>query len=216
MGQYLTPSETRQKYIEHMGEPLGRLFYELWSELGLLYIKWNEYLGLFGERSRVDLLNQVAPAFFRMVQDIFWYDILMHIARLTDPPRSREKPNLTIRCLPELITDPDLADSVKEAIKEAEEKAKFCRDWRNRRIAHRDLHLALSESAQPLEIATRDKVQDVLSALSLVLNRVEERYVGTTTNFSWSIPALGGAHKLLNVLRYGIEAQQQRWPRASE
>lgn len=99
-----TPLEAKNYYIKHMGEPLGSLFYALWQEVAWVRVKWQEYIELFGKKpSRVDLLNKSAPLFFRIVQNVLWYDILMHIARLTDPPKSKGKPNLTIRRLPELV-----------------------------------------------------------------------------------------------------------------
>jgi hypothetical protein len=86
MAHYRSEPEIKQYYIERMGTQLGTFFYALWQEVAWLYIKWQEYIELFGKKpSRVDLLNNAAPLFFRIVQDALWYDILMHIARLTDP-----------------------------------------------------------------------------------------------------------------------------------
>ncbi|WP_408068516.1 AbiU2 domain-containing protein [Vineibacter terrae] len=60
-----------------------------------LHVKWEEYVELYGKRqSRVDLLNEAAPLFFRIVQDALWADTLLHIARLTDEPNSYDKPSM--------------------------------------------------------------------------------------------------------------------------
>ena len=49
----------KREYIVCMGEPLGRLFYALVNEVEWLYIKWKEYIVLYGEKqSRIDLLNK--------------------------------------------------------------------------------------------------------------------------------------------------------------
>ena len=58
-------------------------------------MKWEEYLELFGKTSsRIHLLNQSAPVFFKIVQDSLWENIILHLARLTDPPKSAGKNNL--------------------------------------------------------------------------------------------------------------------------
>lgn len=73
MSSHLTYEETRQHYIEKMGEPLGLLFNALWQEMAWLYQKWNEYVELYGAKpSRIDLLNKAAPSFFRLAQDSLW------------------------------------------------------------------------------------------------------------------------------------------------
>jgi hypothetical protein len=43
MATYKTAKDSQKKYIEVMGEPLGKLFYALWQEVAWLYNKWNEY-----------------------------------------------------------------------------------------------------------------------------------------------------------------------------
>jgi hypothetical protein len=87
-----TAEESKRDHVNKMGEALGRQFAELWQEVAHLHAKWLEYVELFGSKpSRIDLLNRAAPAFFRTVQDVFWEDMLLHLSRLTDPPRSGEK-----------------------------------------------------------------------------------------------------------------------------
>ena len=210
MTRYRSAPETKQYYVEQMGVQLGPLFHALWQEVAWLYVKWQEYTELFGKKqSRVDLLNKAAPLFFRVVQDVLWYDILMHIARLTDFPESVGKPNLTIQRLPHLVED-QAVESVKSLVKEAIEAAKFCRDWRNRRIAHRDLNIALVRDAKPLEVASREKVRNALAAIQRVLNWVEQRYTGGTTVFSSVVTPPTGAEALLYVIYDGLKERDQR------
>lgn len=207
MSGYRTALEAKHYYAKQMGEPLGALFYALWQEVAWLHVKWQEYVELFGTKpSRIDLMNRAAPLFFRIVQDVLWYDILMHIARLTDPPKSAGKPNLTIRRLPELVGNQELNSLVEKAI----EAAEFCRDWRHRRIAHRDLNLALSQDVQPLAVASREKVREVLAATERVLNWVEQHYTSGVTFFSPVVTPPGGAETLLYVLYDGLKAREQR------
>jgi hypothetical protein len=63
--------EVKSNYIEKMGKELGTQFYALWQEFIWLAMKWGEYEALYGGGSkRVDLLNDAAPAFFWMVDNV--------------------------------------------------------------------------------------------------------------------------------------------------
>jgi hypothetical protein len=68
-------------------------------------------------------------------------------------------------------------------VDEAKAAAQFAIDWRNRRLAHRDLDLALRRSLRPLEPATRERVDAALAALVAVMNRVELRISNSTTMY---------------------------------
>ena len=184
MSTHRTAEEVKQHHLEVMGDDLGSLYHALWNELAWLYSKWEEYVELFGTKpSRIDLINSAAGHFFRIVQDSLWEDTLLHIARLTDPPKSAGKENLTIRRLPHLIEEQTLKGKVSELIDVAVEKAAFCRDWRNRHIAHKDLGLTLSAGAEPLKPASRAKVKEALGSISDVLNALSTHYMDSTTMF---------------------------------
>ncbi len=87
-----TAEESKADHVAAMGVELGEFYSALWHELAWIHSKWAEYVTLFGTTStRVELLNQAAPRFFRTIQDSLWEDVLLHIARLTDSPRSAGK-----------------------------------------------------------------------------------------------------------------------------
>ena len=210
MARSLTPDEARSDYIQQMGEPLGKTFYALWQDLAYLYMKWSEYVELYGKKpTRIELLNKSAPLFFRIVQDSLWEDTLLHIARLADPEKSRGKSNLSIQALPGLIGDPNTKKSVTEKVAVAIDKAKFCREWRNRHIAHRDLCLALKEGANPLPPASRAKVKEALGAIADVLNAVSHHLMNSTTAFDIQTGS-DGVVSLLYVIDDGLKAKVER------
>src|SRR5580692_4025542 len=106
-------NEAKKANIAQMGEALGELYSALWQEVATLHFHWKEYVELFGTKSeRIALLNDVAPHFFRMIQDGMWETSLLNLTRLTDPTATRvgkeQKPNLTVRALPNLIDDANL------------------------------------------------------------------------------------------------------------
>ena len=50
--------------MDNMGEALGIFYYTLWKELAFLYMKWKEYVKLFGtDPSHIELINKVASGF---------------------------------------------------------------------------------------------------------------------------------------------------------
>lgn len=214
MSAYMSHEETKQEFIDSMGESLGKLFYAFWNDVHWLHQKWGEYLELYGTKpSRIDLLNETAPLFFRFVQDALWYDIILHIARLTDPPKSVGKDNLTIRRIPHYIEkDSFLEEILSPQIQSALKLSNFTRDWRNRRLAHRDLELALEESAKPIEGASRKSIEEAIEAIDDVLNSIVGHYMDTTINFDYLSPG-DGALSLLYYIHLGLNARKERLKR---
>jgi len=205
--------EVKRDHIERMGEELGSLYTALQNEVAWVYSKWWEYVELFGTKpSRVELLNKAAPYFFRIVQDSLWEDILLHIARLTERTRTAGKRNLTIQRLPWLVVDEKVGENITELTNSAIAKADFCKDWRNRHIAHRDLKLALDQAAEPLKAASHAKVKDVLDNIAAVLNAVSQYYMNSTTSFE-EMRTLHGAVSLLYILDSGLKAKEERLQR---
>ena len=199
-----------QKWIGVMGKDLGSVYGALWNELVWLNWKWMEYVALFGENpSRIDLINQAACNFFGIIQQTLWEDCLLHIARLTDPPKSAGKDNLCIRRLLGLADHEGTYEELEALIVRAEGSAEFCRDWRNRHIAHKDLQLTLEQGVEPLKPASRERVEESLSALAGVLNKVELHYNRSTTAFE-AAGHPSGALSLLYVLDDGLRAARQR------
>lgn len=206
-----TAAEAKDENIAKMGEPLGAIYSALWQEVATLHFHWKEYVELFGTDSeRIKLLNRVAPHFFRMIQDGVWELSLLGLTRLTDPAASKvrkeEKTNLTVQALPELIDDPTLKANVTKLVAEAVATTKFARSWRDRRIAHRDLKLALEQPTTPLAAGSRADVKTALQALAAVLNEIASHYLGNKTGFEHGA-ASGTADSLLYVLKVGTDAQ---------
>lgn len=210
MAEHRTAEESKDANVISMGEELGLLYSALWQQVAGLHHKWAQYVVLFGTKeSRVKLLNAAAGQFFRVVQDTLWEDTVLHIARLTDSPASVGRPNLSIRRLPGLINDPTTKVAVTARVEEALEASEFCRDWRNRHIAHRDLELALKRGADPLKAGSREKVRKAMEALEALLNTVAEHYLNSTTDFDLGSSS-GGALSLLYVLDDGLKAEKSR------
>lgn len=110
----LSTDEARERDVSVMGKPLGELHFAFRHEVVWLHVKWSEYRALFAsDKETLDLLNHAAPAFFHNLQRLMWEDVLLHLCRLTDPPKSAGKDNLTLMRIPLLISDPDLKKDVE-------------------------------------------------------------------------------------------------------
>ena len=208
---YLSSEDLEQQYINACGARLGVLHHRLVSECTSLHFKWGDYVELFGTSpERVEFLNRVAGSFFRIIQDSLWEDILLHLARLVDSPRSAGKDNLTLQRLPALVA-PELQQRLTDVLDVCRQRCAFARDWRMRHIAHRDLALAVGDGAEPLAEASRKAVLEALSAIVDVLNAVERHYL--KSEVAYDLGRSHGALELLYVLRDGLEARDRRLSR---
>lgn len=198
-----------------MGEALGSQFDALFREVAWLHFRWGEYVELVDSPTRVEVLNQAASALFRIILEALWEQTLLHIARLTDRPKSLGKENLTILNLPELVNDHEMKKTLVELVETAESKTKFCRDWRNRHIAHRDLDLAMNKSAKELDTASISLVDEALASIAKVLNEVSLHYTDGALHFTRGVGGAGNALRLLHLLNHGMRAQMGKLPGAS-
>jgi AbiU2 len=154
-------------------------------------------------------MNDAAPRFFRMIQDDLVDAIVLRIGRLTDPPKSAGKSNLTIRQLQSRIQDQQLLKQVSKLVDAAVKTAQPCRTRRHTRIAHNALDLALGVHNQPLPSLTRDNIGKAIEGLASVLNAISSHYLKSTTQFDiGSNP--GGARALIRVLEDGVQKKTQR------
>jgi hypothetical protein len=206
----MTGDELKQRNIDVMGETLGKQYSALFHEFASLNLYWKEFLELFGTNDkRIERLNQAAPGFFQMLQEQQFETNMSHLARLTDSPKSAGKQNLTVRSLPDLVSDQGLKAELLTHVEDVNQKTQFCRDWRNRRFAHHDLLLATQDShATPLEAATKEKVAAALRAVSDLLNVMERFYYKGACSFE-DIAAHNGAATLLYILGFGVRGREQ-------
>lgn len=211
-----TASEAKAERIAAMGSDVGEIHDALWQRLASLHHLWDEYVVLFGSReSRVDLLNQAAPGFSGLLQDSLWDGVLLGLSRLTDSPRSVGKENLTVRRLEQMKLPPELWLELQPLIAKSLASTEFCRDWRNRRLAHGDLQLALDPAAKPLQVASRLNVRAALADLSAVSNAIATHYSQSPTHFDECVGS-DGALSLLFTIEAGLRSRQETRKRLSQ
>jgi hypothetical protein len=206
MGETLSAEQVRERSIAAMPAPLGEIHYALHNEVAWLHVKWKNYRALFArDQETIDLLNAAAPAFFHALQRMMWEDVLLHLCRLTDPPKSVGRDNLTVRRLPDTTPDPNLQNQVRPLVDDVNQRTQFARDWRNRRLAHRELPPTSGQAAQPLASISRQQIEDALGAIRRTMNCIEQHYLHAPVSYEHSVEALGGVESLLARLRKSVQ-----------
>ena len=183
----------------------------MWNEVNQLHLKWKEFRALYAaDQKTIDLLNQAAPTFFHDLQNVLWGDILLRLCRLTDPLKSAGKDTLSLARLPSVIPDNLLKAKVAPLVESAKQKTDFARDWRNRRLAHKELPPVTGQQTKPLEMASLKHVEEALTVIREAMNCIERHYENsTTTTYERCIEPSGGVNSLLSCLRRGVDAQRR-------
>lgn len=152
----MTSTTERERVLHLLGNE--------WAHAELLL---QEFRGSFSSREHLALLNTIAGPLMVPVQDVLWQNLLLRVA---DPVRTGKKQNLTFQQVPELFDDQkERRHELRQRVQTAVEAAAFARDWRNRRIGHRDLRPALDRRAKPLEKASLEQLDKALAAVHEVL-----------------------------------------------
>lgn len=208
-----TAKQAKNEHIQKMGQELGEQFAQLWQELTYLHANWNEYVVLFGTKpERIKLLNEANSSFFRMLQDELWAATLLHIAKLTDQPVTGGQKNLTFRNFSHLIGDAEFKKKIAVLIDEIIAHTKFAKQWRNKRIAHLDLKLALDNgAAEELEGGSRQQVKESLELMAKLMNTVAQHHHVAPTAFHMA--NRNGAIGLIYLLDEGLRARAKQYER---
>lgn len=210
----MSAEEVRDQCLQAMGTELGSAYCALRNEVAWLHAKWKQYRQLYARSpKRIELLNQAASHLFGVIQASLLEDVVLHIARLTDPPQSAGKDNLSLRRLPALISEGKLAAEVEVLLEIALNACKSVRVWRNRQLAHHDLALAVVYPSDPLPGISRAEVETAFVSIRAVLNRLSAYYLASEVDYKLVINSGRDADSLVYYLRLGLQAEEQRLER---
>jgi hypothetical protein len=229
---YRTPEKIKQNYVQCMGASLGARFYSLYHEIAMMYLEFTEFESLFVEKgensNKIELLNKTAPTLFCVVQKKLIEGIILHITRITDPPRSKrgEHECLSISRLPKLIKEKKLEGAkekdcdveekmereilqpIRKLINDTIEHAVFAREYRNKFIAHSEIQKTL-ENVNPIEQVTLAKMRVVINDIIEVFNKVLKLFDRSKVEFENSL-GIKGAESLFVIIESGLKAQTER------
>jgi hypothetical protein len=169
---------TSEEILAHnrdvLGEDYGLAFHHCCQELWRVSSSWDRYEALFANQERVDLLNRSSGNFWYAIQGITFESVLLGLCRLTDPPKTGSKTNLSVKTLVELEPSKHKV-RLRQCADYAIKKTAFARTWRDKRIAHNDFE-QLTGLANKLAPATRRKVTDTIVAIHDVLRWIHMRH----------------------------------------
>lgn len=183
-----------------LGEDLGRLYTDLFKELLGIFLIWKEYKALFGtSQERINLLNYTAPSFFFLIQEIMLSQIVTNIARLTDPPESYGKQNITILALNKYEKGKVIDEEIERLKKEVEP----LKEYRNKKIGHLDLDTRRGKNRVLLNINIVEEIDRIIMLIKNVLNKFESTYFNRQVFYEHVIEAGGSSESLLKYLKAG-------------
>jgi hypothetical protein len=171
-----------------------------------LHFKWEFFSQLFTEKQRFEILKSTAPSLFAYLQDLMLHDMILCIARLTDPLKSKGQANLSFDSILAEIGDPSLRTEVSDIITKIKAKAVAIRDWRNKKLAHNDLAKAIE--GKPLPLIYIADLSEVLKLTSQVLNIFYTRFQDPEVAYDQCITS-GDGDSLMFYLEYGLDAWEE-------
>jgi hypothetical protein len=200
MASTQTYEEAGDEYRQKMGDELGSIFHRLWNQCVLLHMRWDDYADMFGTGpDDFTLLNEVAPGFFKSVQDTSWEWILLKLCHFSDGAVVAHRRTLSLDTLLK-TKGGETVPNLKNLVEIARQSTKFAKDWRDRHIAHADLEYELEKNLKPLAAASRAQVRVSLQEIDAVLRAVSMHFMDTDLSFD------DAGHKWGRSLLYELRA----------
>jgi hypothetical protein len=203
MRRHLTPDEVKTEILSAFPLNCGDLFFEIWTDVNNLDLSWQDYRALYGTSpERIDLLNWAAGTFFGLIENTMWHDVLLRIARLTDPPKKGRYERASLGQIVKRVSPHLDSESIKRLNDQLEALVVYCkpiRDLRDRVIAHDDLPTALHYHPEPLPGLSRADVEGALQRIHSLVNEIENHFNLAPTSFEL-ILSVNDAETLIDLL----------------
>jgi len=195
--------EDRFGYNENIPEEIREKFMWLCQDVQSLFVMWNFYLGLFGNKEDPDILTDCARGSFKTIEEALRTSMVMAIGRLNDPSLQYNNQNLSFQRLV------DYCKEIPEINMLYTDFKKACKPfdiYRNKRFGHRDLSVVFDYEGVILPGIGKSQVEQVLGLAKRIVSSVAQFY--TDTDFYFGGPIIGGAESLLYWLKKGIDCHK--------
>lgn len=174
---------------------------------------WGQYRYLFvDEKLRVDILNATASGFFAWVQALAADAVCMGISRLTDSAATGQR-NASLEQLLHLtgweLSDPQRFATVSMDLERVRTACKTCRTYRNKRLGHFDLTVALQ--IKPVPSVTVHEIDTALTAIEVFLGRM---YTALRPDSSYAFEFLNPDEHVRPLLAKLLNRAAQKHPDA--
>ena len=139
-------------------------------------LKWCVLMHLFSSKKTLDLLNETAPSFFHLIQELLISDIVLSIARLMDRPQICGKSTLSMKGFSARIADAGTRTTYVTIINEIASQLGDLSAWRHKKLAHNDLKKALRLERLPdLRIDNLDRIISLIADACNIVGGADKR-----------------------------------------
>jgi hypothetical protein len=181
-----------------MRPDVQEVFDRLHETLSQARVTWGHFLQLFGTQEGVDLLNRFAPAAFAVIHVTMARDVILSLARMTDPAETCGRPNATFDRLIDALkaaSEPKLATSLENDLECVKSLCSSLRMMRNKVIAHSAL------KPQVITPPIRSEMEDILHRCGVMMNSFSEHYGNGTIAYDETILGFGDGTALIKHLK---------------
>lgn len=168
---------------------INETYMALFQEVCHLHRKWGVFRHLYvSGQEIVDLINDAGGDFFGLTQTLLAHDIVLTIARLTDPKQSAGRENL---CLEQLIHSIDFSQhgqlrrNIEQIYSQSKPKFTFAKTYRNKLIAHYDFAMKLARLPEPPIPTTKKRSVTYGTILPIIIWRLLS--IRTTSCSLWTL-----------------------------
>jgi hypothetical protein len=191
-----------------LGNEFGEVCYHVFNEWCDLYVTWKQFKNLFCRGpERVELLNKAGAGFFYNVDRHFFSSVMLALCRLSDPPATAGRKNLTAMLFHKFMDTDERATKMVVLLEQVTQSTAFARDWRNRRISHNDFSLKV-EQAEPLKTATVELVDRAIAAIHATLAYIYQEFKDAGLHDD-VIDGLNNEMVMLNRIYLGVQQQER-------
>lgn len=195
-----------------LSPPLVEQVYDaLRIEVTWLHGRWICYRQLFaGSPERIDMLNECASVFFLIIQDVLLDEVMLSLSKLTDPAKTGKNENMSLEQLQTLLEaygDAIHASKSRLILDKLHDQCAPFRNWRDKQLAHLDLHTSMKSSPNPLPGVSREMIGGALSTVRDYLNAIEQHYNDSEYGYENFMMGSDG-DALLATIRNGLRYEE--------
>ena len=192
---------------ESIPSNIHEIYEALFHPVCHVHREWGVFRHLYVSGQEIaDVIKDAGGDFFGITKTLLAHDIILTIARLTDPKQSVGRENL---CLEQLIHSVDaslysqLRDNIERIYSQSKPNFAFAKTYRNKLLAHYDLATKLAHLPEP-PIPTTVDIEDGLQGIRDVMNAVPRYFHGldiAIVNYEDLVTRPGGENRLIARLR---------------
>lgn len=204
-------NEILLRYQQRFGDEEGRRYKSIEDQWSRLWLLWKDFDTLFrnGEQ-RAEILTKSASGFFWQFRTLAMNEMLLGLCRLMDrDKRTCSFPTFTKNIFSSDTVNVSLEDRDKILAnqRDALQRTKFAKNWRDKRIAHIDMDIS---GVEEYDIA---EIKSGIDAIHALIDSVQLAFFETQM-LNHVVGPSGDASSLLYKLRDGLQFREEAFERA--